>query len=160
MQALEVTYEQIETAVTRFGTNTAGGFVDQHGREYLIRNVGLTKRLEDLRDTVVVYRQGQPVLLRQVAAVDFAAARQARRRRLPGPAGRHRVGSEAARRRYGRADAPDRSCAQAIQRTLPAGISATNVQFRQATFIEASIDNLKRVLLEARSSSRSCCSSS
>ena len=48
MQALEVTHEQIEAAVTRFGTNTGGGFVDQHGREYLIRNVGLTKRLEDL----------------------------------------------------------------------------------------------------------------
>ena len=77
MQALDVNYEQIETAVMRFGTNTAGGFVDQHGREYLIRNVGLTKRLEDLRDTVVVYRQGQPVLLRQVAAVDFAAASSA-----------------------------------------------------------------------------------
>src|SRR5262249_15470142 len=38
---------------------------------------------------------------------------------------------------------------QEIQRTLPAGISATNVQFRQATFIETSIHNLERVLLEA-----------
>jgi HME family heavy-metal exporter len=38
---------------------------------------------------------------------------------------------------------------QDIQRTLPAGISATNVQFRQATFIETSIRNVERVLLEA-----------
>src|SRR5215204_960862 len=36
MQALGVTHDQIEQAVTRFGTNTGGGFVDQHGREYLI----------------------------------------------------------------------------------------------------------------------------
>src|SRR5262249_1233562 len=36
-----------------------------------------------------------------------------------------------------------------IQKTLPAGISATNVQFRQATFIQASIGSLKRALLEA-----------
>ena len=49
MQALDVTPEQIEAAVTRFGTNTGGGFIDQQGREYLIRNVGLTQRLEDLR---------------------------------------------------------------------------------------------------------------
>src|SRR5215213_188563 len=48
MQALDVTHEQIERAITQFGTNTGGGFVDQGGREYLIRNVGLTKRLEDL----------------------------------------------------------------------------------------------------------------
>src|SRR4051812_27412122 len=51
MQALNVTHDQVEQAVTRFGTNTGGGFVDQHGREYLIRNVGLTKRLEDLGHT-------------------------------------------------------------------------------------------------------------
>ncbi len=73
MQALDVTPEQIEAAVTRFGTHTRGGFIDQQGREYLIRNVGLTQRLEDLRNTVVLQRQGQPILLHQVAGVDFAA---------------------------------------------------------------------------------------
>src|SRR5258708_39482236 len=72
MQALNVTHDQIEQAVTRFGTNTGGGFVDQHGREYLIRNVGLTKRLEDLGHTVVVVRNDQPIFLKQVASVDFA----------------------------------------------------------------------------------------
>ena len=72
MQALSVTHDQIEQAVTRFGTNTGGGFVDQHGREYLIRNVGLTKRLEDLGNTVVAVRDEQPILLKQVAGVDFA----------------------------------------------------------------------------------------
>src|SRR5215212_9980704 len=72
MHALDVTHEQIEQAINRFGTNTGGGFVDQHGREYLIRNVGLTRRLEDLRKTVVLHRQGQPIFLHQVAAVDFA----------------------------------------------------------------------------------------
>src|SRR3954470_3744174 len=66
MQGLDVTYDQVEAAVARFGTNTAGGFVDQQSREYLIRNVGVTRRLEDLGDTVIAYRQGQPVLLRQV----------------------------------------------------------------------------------------------
>jgi CzcA family heavy metal efflux pump len=38
---------------------------------------------------------------------------------------------------------------QDLERTLPAGISATNVQFRQATFIETSIHNVESVLLEA-----------
>ena len=149
MQSLDVSYEQIEAAVTRFGTNTAGGFVDQHGREYLIRNVGLTKRLEDLRDTVVVYRHGQPVLLRQVATVDFAA------RVKRGDAGYQ--GKPAVIVSVQKQPGADtvaltkqiEAALQAIQRTLPAGISATNVQFRQATFIETSMDNLKRVLVEA-----------
>jgi CzcA family heavy metal efflux pump len=149
MQSLDASYEQIEAAVARFGTNTAGGFVDQHGREYLIRNVGLTKRLEDLRDTVVFYRHGQPVVLRQVATVDFAA------RVKRGDAGYQ--GKPAVVVSIQKQPGADtvaltkqiEAALQAIQRTLPAGISATNVQFRQATFIETSMDNLKRVLVEA-----------
>src|SRR5215212_4612533 len=73
MQALSISFDQLEAAVSRFGTNTAGGFVDQQSREYLIRNVGVSRRLEDLRDTVIAFRQGQPILLRQVATVDFSA---------------------------------------------------------------------------------------
>ena len=149
MQSLDVSYEQIEAAVTRFGTNTAGGFVDQHGREYLIRNVGLTKRLEDLRDTVVLYRHGQAVLLRQVATVDFAARVK---RGDAGYQGRPAVIVSVQKQPGADTVALTKqieAALQAIQRTLPAGISATNVQFRQATFIETSMDNLKRVLVEA-----------
>jgi CzcA family heavy metal efflux pump len=149
MWGLEVTYEQIESAVTRFGTNTAGGFVDQQGREYLIRNLGVTRRLEDLRDTVVAYRQDQPVLLRQLASVEFAA------RVKRGDAGyRGKPAVILSVQKQPGADTVTltkqiETALQVMQNTLPAGISATNVQFRQASFIEASIGSLKRALLEA-----------
>jgi heavy-metal exporter, HME family len=149
MRVLDVTYEQIESAVTRFGTNTAGGFVDQQGREFLIRNVGLTRRLEDLRDTTVAYRQDQPVLLRQVANIDFAG------RIKRGDAGyRGKPAVIVSVQKQPGADTvmltnQIEAALQGIQKTLPAGITATNVQFRQATFIEASIGSLKRALIEA-----------
>src|SRR5262245_35749444 len=149
MQALNVTYDQIEQAVTRFGTNTGGGFVDQHGREYLIRNVGLTKRLDDLSNTVVVVRNEQPIFLKQVANVEFAS------RVKRGEAGYN--GKPAVIVSIQKQPAADtvtltrkiEAALQDVQRTLPAGISATNVQFRQATFIETSIGNVERALLEA-----------
>ena len=72
MSRLEVSPTDIEAAIRRFGANTGGGFVDQHAREYLIRNIGLTNRLEDLRNLVVATRQGHSILLRQVAQVEFA----------------------------------------------------------------------------------------
>ena len=112
MQALEITYEQIEQAIGRFGTNTGGGFVDQGGREYLIRNVGLTKRLEDLANTVVTYREGQPVLLKQVAAVEFAARVKRGDAGYQGQAGGHRRRAETAERRHRGADAQHRSRAE------------------------------------------------
>lgn len=149
LQALDVTHEQIEAAVTRFGTNTGGGFVDQHGREYLIRNVGVTKRLEDLRNTVVVHKQGQPVFLHQVAQVDFAA------RVKRGDAGfQGKPAVIVSIQKQPGADTVDltgkiEAALAEIQKTLPQGVSATNLQFRQATFIETSVDNVKRVLLEA-----------
>jgi HME family heavy-metal exporter len=149
MRTIDVSYEQIEAAVARFGTNTAGGFVDQHDREYLIRNVGVTRSLDDLRDTVVVYRHNQPVLLRQVAAVDFAP------RVKRGDAGyQGRPAVVMSIQKQPGADTVSltqqiEAALQTIQKTLPAGISTTNVQFRQSTFIETSMDNLKRVLVEA-----------
>ncbi len=149
MQALDVTYDQIEAATSRFGTNTGGGFVDQQGREYLIRNVGVTRRLEDLRETVVGYRQGQPVLLRQVANVEFAP------RVKRGDAGyRGKPAVILSIQKQPEADTVAlthqiENALQTIQKTLPAGISATNVQFRQANFIEASIGSLKRALIES-----------
>jgi len=149
MQALGVTHEQIEQAVARFGTNSGGGFVDQHGREFLIRNVGLTRKIEDLGNTVVGGRDHQPILLKQVAQVDFAP------RVKRGDAGYN--GKPAVIVSVQKQPAADtvaltrkiESTLKDMQRTLPTGITATNVQFRQATFIETSIHNVERVLVEA-----------
>ncbi len=149
MQALDVTHEQIEQAITRFGTNTGGGFVDQSGREFLIRNVGLTKRLEDLANTVVIHRNNQAILLKQVATVEFAA------RVKRGDAGYQEepaviIGIQ----KQPNADTVSltrkvEAALNEIQKTLPPGVTATNIQFRQATFIETSIGNVQRVLVEA-----------
>jgi heavy-metal exporter, HME family len=149
MQALAVTADQIEQAVTRFGTNTGGGYVDQHGREYLIRNVGLTRKLEDLGNTVVTMRGNQPIVLKQVAGVDFAARVK---RGDAGYNGKPAVIVSVQKQPDADTVALTRQIETAltdIQRALPAGITATNVQFRQATFIETSIANVKRVLMEA-----------
>src|SRR5262245_4479385 len=72
MSKLELAPAEMEAAIRRFGVNTGGGFVDQHAREFLIRNIGLSNRLEDLRNLVVATRQGHSILLRQVAQVEFA----------------------------------------------------------------------------------------
>ncbi len=149
MQALGITHDQIEQAMTRFGTNSGGGFVDQHGREFLIRNVGLTRKLEDLGNTVVGGRDHQPILLKQVARVDFAP------RVKRGDAGYN--GKPAVIVSLQKQPAADtvalthkiEAALQDLQRTMPAGITVTNVQFRQATFIETSIRNVERVLVEA-----------
>ena len=150
MSRLEITPAELEAAIRRFGVNTGGGFVDQHAREYLIRNIGLTNRLEDLRNLVVATRQGHSILLRQVAQVEFAP------RVKRGDAGY--MGDPAVIVGIQKQptadtvtpDARDRGAARRASRgRCLQGVTADKVQFRQATFIETSIANVERVLVEA-----------
>ncbi|WP_143760188.1 efflux RND transporter permease subunit, partial [Colwellia marinimaniae] len=64
----------LDAALKGFSANTSGGFLEINGREYLIRNLGRTSRLDDLRNLPLAVRAGQPILLHQVADVQFAPA--------------------------------------------------------------------------------------
>ncbi len=104
LRALDISYDQVERALAQFGTNTGGGFTDLHSREYLIRNIGRTTSLDDLRNIVVAKTDRAAGL--PVAGREHRICRQGetRRRRLHGKAGGGGVGGEAAERRYRRAD--------------------------------------------------------
>lgn len=149
MHGLGINAADIDAAVRRFGTNTGGGFVDQNAREYLIRNIALTTRLADLENTVVAYRDKQPIFLKQVAEVGFAARQK---RGDAGYQGRPAVIVSVQKQPDADTVALTRqieTMLAALQQTLPEGVSAANVQFRQATFIENAISNVQTVLLEA-----------
>src|SRR3989344_4991326 len=74
MAALGITHDQLTGALKGFAANTSGGFLELSGREYLIRHLGRTSRLEDLQNLALTAKNGQSVLLRQVAEATFAAA--------------------------------------------------------------------------------------
>jgi HME family heavy-metal exporter len=149
MRSLGVSFEQIEQALAQFGSNTGGGFTDQYSREFLIRNVGRTQNIEDLANVVVASVDGQPVLLRQVAEVGFAPRLK---RGDAGYQGQSAVIVSVEKQ-------PDvdtvkltrevEAALREISATLPAGVKADQVLFRQANFIETSIGNVQKVLLEA-----------
>jgi HME family heavy-metal exporter len=149
LRALGVTYGQVETALAQFGTNAGGGFTDQHAREYLIRNIGRTLSLDDLRNMVVARTATGPVYLHQVATVGFGA------RTKRGDSGY--MGEPAVTISVEKQPAVDtirltqevEQALREINATLPAGTKADQVMFRQANFIESSIRNVERVLLEA-----------
>ena len=150
LNRLGVTHEELERAIRGFGANTGGGFVDQNRAEYVIRNLGRTTRIEDLRSLVVATRAGQPpILLGQVARVEFGARF---RRGDGGVEGRPAV-IVSVQKQPG-ADTVkvtaeiERVVAEAA-RSLPEGVRADRILFRQAGFIELSVANLQTVLKEA-----------
>ncbi|MEH2514932.1 HME family heavy-metal exporter [Bradyrhizobium sp. AZCC 1610] len=149
LRALGVSYEQMEQALRQFGTNTGGGFTDQNAREFLIRNIGRTTSLEDLRNIVVTTIEGRPILLRQVANVEFAPKVK---RGDAGYMGKPAVVVSVEKQPNVDTVKLTQQITQTLaelEPSLPSGVKANEIIFRQASFIENSIQNVERVLLEA-----------
>jgi CzcA family heavy metal efflux pump len=149
MRALGVGLDQLERALAQFGVNTGGGFTDQYAREFLIRNIGRTLSLEDLAAITIATVNGRPVHLRQVAEVGFGARLK---RGEAGYMGKPSVILSIEKQPDIDTVALTRQLEAALKdmtASLPRGIRADNILFRQANFIEASISNVKKVLLEA-----------
>jgi HME family heavy-metal exporter len=172
LRALGITHGQLETALAQFGTNTGGGFTDQYAREYLIRNLGRTMNLDDLRNMVVATVNGRPIYLRQVAEVSFAArVKRGDAGYMGAPAVVVSVEKqpgvdtvrltrevEAALKDItaslnacgaGKGGAGPSMAEPAGEACAFKGVRADQLIFRQANFIETSIRNVETVLMEA-----------
>ncbi len=149
MKEAGVSLNELEVSLTHFAENSGGGFLNQGNQEYVIRNIGRTNRLEDLRHLVVGEREGHPILLRQIADVHFG-------RKFPrGEAGY--MGEPAilvAVKKQPWVDTISlvreiETVIDELQRTMPDGIDIGEVLYKQSDFIEASIQNLQDAILEA-----------
>jgi CzcA family heavy metal efflux pump len=146
MAQFNVTLDQVEASVKGFAANTSGGFIDLNSREYLIRNLGRTNRLDDVKGLAVAYRSGAPVLLEQVASVRYAPAFK---RGDAGMNGKPAVIVSVQKQPAADTVKLTREIENALgemKQGLPAGLSAPEVLFRQADFIEASISNVVEAL--------------
>ena len=149
MHALDISHEQVVEALQQFGANSGGGYVDQAGREYLIRNIGRTSQLADLAGAPVAWRGSQPIALRQVASVEYAARLK---RGDAGSMGKPAVVLSVQKQPGADTAVLTQQVEEALadlQRSMPPGVAADRVQFRQADFIENSVHNVQKVLLEA-----------
>ncbi|MBA2125699.1 CusA/CzcA family heavy metal efflux RND transporter [Hyphomicrobium methylovorum] len=149
LASLNIGVEDIERAIRAFGGNTGGGFVDQHEREYLIRNIGRTTDLEDLRSVVITTREDQPVFLHQVADVGYAAQVKRGDAGFNGaPAVIISIQKQPGSDTITVTNEVEKALAE-LSRNLTNGVKAEQILFRQADFISTSIANVKTVLFEA-----------
>jgi HME family heavy-metal exporter len=149
MAALKIDLESIEAALKGFSGNSSGGFLELNSREYLIRNIGRTTRLQDLERLPVAFQNGKPIQLNQVAKVTFAPAIKR------GDAGLN--GQPAVI--LGIQKQPDadtvaltekvEAAIEELKKSMPPGMGEPKVTMRQATFIETSVDTLLGKLLAA-----------
>ena len=146
MEDVGVALDDLEQSLKNFAANTSGGFLDAGAKEYLIRHIGRTTRLEDLREVVVGYAKGQPILLKQIAQVDFAA-----RQKRGDASFKARPAVIMSVQKQPGADTVkltaeiEKSLAD-LGKSLPTGMAAPEILFKQADFIDHSISNVEEAL--------------
>ncbi|MEM9347920.1 MAG: efflux RND transporter permease subunit [Planctomycetota bacterium] len=132
-------------------TLSAGYLPDVDGLELPIRQSGRVRSVEDVAGTVIKYHDGAPVTIGQVAEVKL------------GPAPRRGTGADAGKPAVVMTvqkapgtntlvitDEIDATLSELEQsKAIPEGITINRDVFRQADFIDLSIDNVVRALIDA-----------
>jgi HME family heavy-metal exporter len=146
MAQFGVSLTQVEQALRGFAGNAGGGFIDLNSREYLIRHVARTNRVEDLQGIAVAWKDGRAILLSQVAEVRYAAAMKRGDAGYNGaPAVIVSVQKQPAADTVQLTGAIEAALGE-LKQSLPPGLAAPKVLFRQADFIESSIGNVSEAL--------------
>ena len=141
-----ITIEDVTTALEKSNANSTGGFVDAQSQEYLVRNLGRFYSIDELKNTVVAYRNNTPIRLGDVAAVEFGA------RIKRGDAGSNgqpavimSVQKQPGASTIELTEKVDNAM-RGLQATLPPDVEINTRLFRQSNFIEASIGNVIEAL--------------
>lgn len=73
LKAMNVTIPEIFIALEKNNENTGGAYIDRKPNAYFIRGVGLVKSFADIESIVIKQQSGIPVLIRDVATVQFGS---------------------------------------------------------------------------------------
>jgi cation efflux system protein involved in nickel and cobalt tolerance len=145
--AFNVSLENVSAAVAAANVSAPGGYSITPDREQLIRGIGRIEDIEDLRQSVIVARNGTPVKITDVAEVKIGAGVKRGDGSVNGqPAVVIIVNKQP------QADTPTVTRAievavKELQAGLPADVKITPT-FRQETYIDSSIENIREALVE------------
>ena len=149
MRRFGISVDDVLRATEDMNRNAAGGVLYEYSNEYIIRGMTSTTRIEDLERTVVSRVSRHPVTLRDIAEVRIgpkeprmgAASVETKPAVILTVTKQPNVSTKELTANL------DSQLAE-MSKTLPADIDIKTDIFRQSTFIDASIGNIKKALLE------------
>lgn len=69
LNQFQLSIEQVDKELAQVSQNTTGGFLENEGKEFLVRNIGVVETIEDIRNTLVGMHFGRPILVKDIAEV-------------------------------------------------------------------------------------------
>lgn len=148
MKYYQVSLDELMKAAQETNENSAGGFINEYGNQYNIRGIARTADFEKLGNSVVKMYKNVPIRISDIAEVKAAAAPKI---------GLGTINSKQSvlltvKKQPGintlkLTEKLDESVAK-LQKSLPEGINVNTHIFRQTDFINSSIGNVQKALLE------------
>ena len=146
LASYSLTLEELESSLKDFAKNTTGGFLAENSQEWLIRNIGLTNDLSELKKILVKFRNHAPISLEQVANVRIGAAVKRGDASINGKPAVILAVQKAPTANTLTLTASIDKTIQELKSTLPDSVAIHPEIFRQADFIERSISNVEEAL--------------
>jgi Cu(I)/Ag(I) efflux system membrane protein CusA/SilA len=149
MKYYSVGLDEVIEVTTEMNRNASGGALYEYGNEYIIRGILSTADVSELGKAVVKSVNGVPILLENIADVQTGnktpklgvASNDTK------PAVLMTVNKQPAVSTIDLTETIDRSIAE-LKKSLPADVKISTDVFRQARFIDSSIDNIRKSLYE------------
>lgn len=148
MNYYNVSLEELLHAAEGANTNASGGFINEYGNEYIVRGIGKTNDVNDLGKSVIKANKGSIVRIEDVAIIQTGGAPKIGEGSLNGkPAVILTVMKQPNTNTLELTKKIDENIA-ALQKNLSKDIHINTKVFRQADFINASISNIQKTLVE------------
>lgn len=149
MKHYSIGMDEVMSVVTEMNQNAAGGVLYEYGNEYIIRGVLSTNKISELGKAVIKTTNDIPILLENIA--DVTIGNKAPKLGIASNRAKSAVlltiTKQPSTSTLELTDKLDASLAD-LQKTLPADVKIATDIFRQARFINNSIDNVQKSIYE------------
>ncbi len=148
MKAYGVSMSELESVGASISNNSSGGVVRDYGNEFALRGMARTNNLEELGSTFIKTVNGKPVVVSDVADVVIGSAQKMGYASRNGTPAVILSVSKQPNINTLRVTENIENNLNDIMVSLPEDVKIDSKIFRQADFIEASVNNVGRALIE------------
>lgn len=148
MKFHEVSFQELIAACQSSNNNVSGGFLNEHGQEYLIRGIARSSNPEEIGNNLVKLKNGSPIKVNDVATVKISAS--------------PKIGDASYRAEKAviltitkqpnvntlELSEKIKSSLDELKETIPADVNIHTDIFEQSKFIQTAVNNIQKALVE------------
>lgn len=148
MKFFEISIKELREVCEGISKNSSGSVVREYGNEYVIRGIGRTRDLEQLENTFIKNFNNTPLKIKDIADVQIGSAtKMGYASENAKPAIILSVSKQPSTNTLELTERLEENI-EVMKKTLPADVKVDTQIFRQADFIETSVRNVQKTILE------------